>query len=636
METEETNLRVSVEKDSASYRFLEPNSLWKYIRDDIESRYFGALAHIVRGKLMYDTYLKSCYIKDFAEHGDEAKYIQTFEELIKQDVSLYSGITSWAGQHRHYIESKLGYFEDFKPAEWTNLSYARMVCGKVGSGKTSLLLYTKSNLEEQTNFTCIIIHLTNPTPDIDEPWSYFKRKLVDQLNDLILEYSKKSNISNEDVILKRFERIWEQEGCYPDPKDTPTLADIKRKYRDEIQLKLFDSRYTSEFIRYIQDAVEYLKSSLNMNLIVMIDDVDRLPSEKAAREVCDRVRGLAAEIGTIPVIVAIRGETMAKLDDVGFAAKFPIIPPSFSKVLHKRLEVFLNDYKMEDTQAQESGYDTDKVKTFVKHIVESVLEKETYSNLMAYHYDLEILLDVVRCLIQSPLISPEIEVDKAKKSEKIPWHIILDSIQRFRYINFYETDSFILNVFDNDQAPPSKSNTLIRVRLLQVVRYRFRGLNKPIPLAEIYSDMNELGYDEDAVFSALSAFTRQRMILTGRLHNEIYNGLRDIQLEPTIAYYLDSLLYSYRYLQNILPVTHIPFDIPPDILDITTSIAGEKLRVVDQMLMKFIEFIRDCEKNEKDNLIKKESLFKEITREETLSDTMEKRLKREIQTMKKD
>jgi hypothetical protein len=289
---------------------------------------------------------------------------------------------------------------------------------------------------------------------------------------------------------------------------------------------------------------------------------------------------------------------------------------------------------MDDAKTQGSGYDTDKVKTFVKHIVESILERETYVNLMAYHYDVDILLDVVRCLIGSPFIQPEYVFGLCKIGQKIPWHVVFDSMQRFQYKNFYEENSFILNIFDNDQSPATMSNTLTRVRLLQVIRYRFKGLNKLIPLSEIYADMEELGYDREAVLLALGAFARQRLIVTRRLRNAMSEYLPDILLEPTIVYYLDSLIYSYRYLQNILTVTHVPFDIPIDIVETTKPIAGEKLKVVDQMLRKFIEFLRECEKYEK-GLLKDEALFKEVTREETLSAIMQARLGQEIQLMKR-
>ena len=37
----EIDLKVAVDKDSADYRRMESNSLWRYIREDIEDLYIG-------------------------------------------------------------------------------------------------------------------------------------------------------------------------------------------------------------------------------------------------------------------------------------------------------------------------------------------------------------------------------------------------------------------------------------------------------------------------------------------------------------------------------------------------------------------------------------------------------------------
>ena len=629
----ETNLEISVVKDLADYRRLDPNSLWQYIREDIEDYYFGALAHIVRGKLVNDTYLKSCYIEDFADHRDEVKYSRQFEELVKQNINFYSDIKSWLDKKQPYMASKMGLLDSLNPNEWKSLTQPRMLCGRISSGKTTLLMHTKSDIEKKSKTICLFVHLANTAPELDDPWSYCKTKIIQQLDNLAREYRTRDGMSDKDMVIKRHERIWRDIDAYPDENDSSTEAELKRSARDNILNKLFDSKYTFEFTQYFLDTIEFLEKSFNLKVVVMIDDVDRLQSEEVAKEICERAKGLAGELGVVPILVSIREETMVKLSDIGFASRYSIIPPSFSKVLSKRLEVFLEDFQMDDATIQKSGYDTDEVKTFVKHVVESVLETATYVNLIAYHYEVDTLLDVVRCLIGSPFIEPKYVRDLYKKKEKIPWHIVLDSMQRFQYKNFYDENSFILNMFDNDQIPATMSNALIRCRLLQILRYRFKGLNTLVPLGEIYSDMKELGYNREAVQFALRAFARQRLIMTRRQYNAFEVDVRDMLLEPTIVYYLDSLIFSYRYLQNILPVTHIPFYIPPDIIEATEPIAGEKLKLVSELIMKFVSFIRECEKNEKGH-VQNEVLFKEVTRDETLSNIMETKLKREISRMK--
>jgi len=68
--------------------------------------------------------------------------------------------------------------------------------------------------------------------------------------------------------------------------------------------------------------------------------------------------------------------------------------------------------------------------------------------------------------------------------------------------------------------------------------------------------------------------------MTWRLHNAFASDVREILPQSTIIYYLDTLIYSYRYLQNILPVTHVPIDI----VEATGPLAGAKLKTVVKLL----------------------------------------------------
>jgi len=614
---------------------LAPNPLWQHIQEHVE-RCFGPLAVVIKGMLAYNPYLTQCYIKDFGSHEDERVVLQRLQTLIQQkDIDFYSDIKDWVDQNRRYFEGAIGVSEDLRPTEWPDLHYPRMLCGPKGSGKTTLMLFTKSEIDQRNNYECIYLCLANPAPDVTDAWSAVKIALVHELDNLTLLLAKNHGLSQRDMVIARHERQWRLVDAYPDPNDLPSEADLKRTARDELLRGLSTSKYDVEFIPYLQDTIGFLEKTFGVRLVLMIDDVDRLQSDETARVVCDRARALTTQLGTVAVLVSIREETMAKLSDVSsFATRISIIPPSFSRVLQKRLDVFESDFRLaNEAVAKKNGYDSDTAKTFVRHIVASILQTETYANLIAYHYDLDILLGVVRCVIKSPFLQPEYVIKLQERSQRIPWHILLDTMQRFQYKNFYDENSFVLNVFDNDLAPATMSNALIRFRLLQVIRHRFKGLYTPIQLGEIYTDMQELGYGKPAVIAALGALARQRLVVTSRMRNLFVADVRDILPQPTIAYYLNSLVFSYRYLQNVLPVTHVPFDVPMDIVEVAAPVMGEKLKVVSRMLMRFVGFLKECEEAESRG-VQNEALFKEVTREEVLSETLEARLRQEIQVMK--
>ena len=627
-------LKVAVSKDSADYRRMEPNSLWEFIQEDIE-RFFGPLAVVVKGRLRYDDYLASCYVQEFGAHEDEKSAFKLLERAIeKEDINFYSDLQNWTRKKKPYLNGVIGHYKDFKPLAWRDLHYPRMLCGRKGSGKTTLLLFAKGEIEKLAKVRCIFVSLSSPGFDTDDPCQAIAFEIIHQIEYLTSELSATADLSNKELMLMWHQRRFKLKDAYPNTDDSWLERTLKARLRNNLLIRLEESKYSGEFIPYLHDSIELLENSFGVRLVIMIDDVDRLQCDQTAKNVCDRARNLAVKLANVPVVVSIREETMAKLSDVDhFATRISVIPPSFRRVLRRRLDVFCEQFEMDEHKAQRSGYDTNSIKQFVSHIVESVLSVETYANLIGYHYDIDILLDVVRCLIKSPFIQPGYVLKLINEDDYIPWHIILDSMQRFQYKNFYDENSFILNVFDNDQAPPTMSNTLVRVRLLQVLRHRFQGLNQPIQVGDVFADMHEIGYEKALIVSALQAFARQRLIVTWRARNTFTDEVPEILSQGTIIYYLDSLIYSYRYLQNILPVTHVPFNIPLDLVNITGPLFGDKLKVISERLMRFVEFIRTCEECEQESL-KNISLFNEITRGETISHKMEMSLKQAIYSMK--
>jgi hypothetical protein len=364
--------------------------------------------------------------------------------------------------------------------------------------------------------------------------------------------------------------------------------------------------------------------------------VDRLQDEKMAKIVCDRVKALARDLGDVPCVVSAREETLALLSDTDpMFIKISVAPPSFKQVLMKRKNKFMLDFKYENKLSEYGDISTEHIKRDVSIILDSILDDEVYSKLISFHYDLDILLDISICILTSPFITVDYLKRLHNSNEKIPWHVVLDSMQRYRYRNFYDQNSFILNVYDNNQKAPTLHNSLVRIRLLQVLRHEFVGINKPIEVGKIISDMLYLGYNRSEVESALSALASQRLIVTGKLYNYYNNNVSDVIPQSAVVFYLDYLIYSYRYIQNILPVTRLNFSIPMDVANSIEPISGKKLKkTVDPLIYKFIAFIKECE-NYESEYIKDECIYRDIIREECLSDTLKLKVDQEIHKMKR-
>jgi len=265
------------------------------------------------------------------------------------------------------------------------------------------------------------------------------------------------------------------------------------------------------------------------------------------------------------------------------------------------------------------------------------LEKQTYANLIAYRYEMDFLLDAFRCVISSPFIDPKTVAKEYKtKKTKVPWHVILDSLQRYHYVNFYTENSFFLNVFDNDETLPTTKNTLIRVRLMQVLSHLFQGRNIKCSVGKIYAYMKQIGYPREQVIRALKAFAKQRLIITWKKYNSFdEEDVTEILISFAIAYYLRELIFRYRYLQNILPVTHIPFGIPIEFVSLIGPILNDKKKAISKLIKDFINYIKDCEDEEAKDVkdVMDKHIFKEITKNVVLSNKMKYEIDKEIKCM---
>jgi len=625
-------LKIAVDKDRADLMRIGFNPLWVYLREFV-IQIFGPLTFYTAGKLLNDKYLKLCYIKEFADHRDELPALSRLKKILPSDLTFYSDFKNWVEIQKHYLDGTLGYYDEFKLLEQKVEGRPTVLLGRKGSGKTTLLYFAKDELERLQNAAYIFINLSSPSFASADPLQTVAIQIIHSIDDLILNLSKTKEISDSERIIKCLKRYWEQYAVYPSSSDTPQVLSHKQAKRDELLFqRLSTLKYSEEFIPYLRCCIIFLKEFLDKELTIIIDDVDRLEPEGTARAIFNRVNDLTVEL-KVQVFISVREETIAQLTDIPLPPrKIHVVPPSFVKVLKKRLEVFNAEFRMPLKSEQESGYDTETSQLFVNHIVQSILTDEVYANLIAYHYDLDILLDIVRCSISSPYLDPKFVLQLARDHKPIPWHLILNSMQLYVYRNFYDENSFILNVYDNDERPIDKittANNLVRVRLLQVLRYLYTGIDKPVEVGKVYALMAELGYNERSVFQALQSFARQRLIVTALYRNAFSEDVDTIIVERTIIFYLSNLIYTYRYLQNIVPVTPVNFEVPCDIFFDTKPLIGDDLRIVDEVLERFIIFIRLAEEEEK-KYIKNHILFDDITRKEKLSDIIERRINDEI------
>lgn len=625
-------LVVTCDSELADYWKIHGNEISGLISGQLPD-FFGPLVHIIRGNITKQNFLKESYVSNFLNHDSELDIALQIEKSFPRDLSIYSDITNWARRHYNFAAGLLGTANEFNPQDWNDPDRVRALCGSKGCGKTTLLLHTLARLEEmlKEKVEIIYINLANigfdsedltvrKKPSLENYVKYINTQLITRLDMKVLAIvDNHGEISDSDMISERFKDYWKVRGIYPQLKDTARDLRRKKLLRERESIRLHQHKYGFEFDNYVRYSVDYLRTTFGIKLVIMLDDIDRLKNVEDARNIINYAASLARKIGNTPIVVSSREETLALLADINDQdiIKVPIIPPTFDEILRKRREVFNNNLKINESELSRHNISQSDVLSFVNYIIFSILDKENLFHFLSFHYDLDILLDMVQCIISSPFIDYQFAMEYKKTGKYLPWHILLDTLQRYRYINFYGENSYVLNVYDNGRDPTTK-NCLIRIRILQVIRKLIETVNQPIKVGPIYAYMNQLGYERPEVIAALEAFAKQRLIVTGRKYNTFTNDLSEVIPLRSIIYYLEYLIYSYRYLQNILPVTHIPFNIPLKFINQRTPLRGSDLRDMDDYIIKFIKFISECEKEEEKGVIDN-VLFDEITRNKSLT-----------------
>lgn len=601
---------------------LAHHDLWTDDVHSIVKKCFGSLLvngsdEEVESGVYYPTMgdFRNLYVVDFEDHFDEIEdlsreHLSTF--IDTEHLGCYSEIISWTkrGQDQKIkiAINKLMYHEYPEKRRIINSQHeiGKLLCGRRGSGKTSLIQYNIDMQKSDEKFIFIKIDMDKGSLGVKDKAQYLKEQLVWELDDTI---AKLSPHVDDQLVVKRFEYYWKGilGNLMPSEDDSDERKNEKRKRREDYLFRLSELKYSKEFINYVKCSITYLEKITGKCVILAIDDVDHMESHIEAREIC----GVAANIQEKtqrPLIIAVREETIRKIEAkpaVDKLQRIHVTPPSFKKVLQLRLEAFSLEV-MRAEKLDTSHYSKNELITYVTTIVNSLLDKNVYSKLVTFHYDMDMLLDMVRCLLSSPYLQPIQVLNRAARGKNISWHLMLNSFQKYVYRNHYEQNSFFLNMYDNqsygievyNSYSLTWENTMVRIRLLSLLVHRL--MESPpasdypsFALHYIISDVMRLGYDKSEIIKALKAFAVHRIIRTGMTGNVLDEDTGTISISTAVIFYFDYLIYEYRYLQNILLITPIDFSFDPN--DIPDSPETKELQKIDEIINKFADFIERCE-----------------------------------------
>jgi hypothetical protein len=583
------------------------NDLWTPEVESLVNKHFGSLDHMGDSELFGKT-----YIIDFEDHSDELAILPYINNVYSE-------------KHKMCVKEIVGWLEKTSPSERRDIRrhyqdvpsrsailshdqcFGRLLCGRKGSGKTSLIKFNQNLLDKTDKYiflyTALDVRISRRSSYTQE----MTTSIVNKLDDLTLKITEKMDIDHEQVVLDRFRELWVLNAALPREDGDP-----KENLRENLLVKLHTTKYARDFYKYVTWSVSYLEKITGKYFILILDDIDHLSSDQEATEICGCANALFRKLKR-PIIISVREETLHKLQDrvlpVDAFPKKHIIPPSFKKVLQIRLDNFKDDLKARHPKGC-GKYSVAGIILFVEHIIQSMINQpRAYARLVTFHYDIDLLLDITRCLLCSPFMEPPEIIKKAKENKKIGWNLMLNSLQKYIYENHYDQNSFFLNVYDNtlqdvteidtSTQDPTYQDTFTRIALLRVLSHHLREKSSQPPgkrtirVEEVKRDMRKLGYTNTMIWEALGAFARHRLIRTGKRQNALDKTIKNISISTAVLYYLDYLITEYRYIENILPVTPIDFRFDVEILPAEPETLS--LNNIDTVVLQFADFVERCE-----------------------------------------
>lgn len=643
----------------------EAHGLWTEDVHRLVKRYFGALPLDLSS--VQDMNLPACdgysdsltsttneifhkvYIVDTNDHSDEREELAAgaISSFISPDhIHCYAEIQKWTeeGSIRTYDGTMNKVLYDEFPVKFRLIKdpgeAGCVLCGRRGSGKTSKIKYNIDCYERENLFTFIAIKMDRQLLAEKNPKEYFQILLIWQTDQLVKYFADKASIDYDKQVLERFSDYWQGTvgNCWPDDMDSAKRLEEKRQRRDTFMSYLAQSKFSNEFIPYMKSSVRYLEKLTAHPVILVVDDIDHLESHKEARDIFESAVSLRGELKR-PLLISVREETIPKLRAKPVfegLLRVHIVPPSLKKVLQQRLQAFKS--AVQSAKVDTAHYSKEQLLTYVSIVINSICERKIYARLVTFHYDLDILLDMVRCLLSSPFLPPELVFAKGR----VGWNLMLNSFQKYVYQNHYDQNSFFLNIYDNSfdytgslsgKDDICSKNAIVRSRLLALLVYRYS--NKPatdgcelpnFSCQNIIEDMISLGYSSNSVWHAMHAFAAHRLIRTGRFRNELDENQTEISISTAVIFYYDYLIYEYRYIENILPTTPIDFHFNVEVIPDTPETSD--LNSIDDIILKFADFIQRCEKEEANYPQQNKELFKLIWAGSPLSERIKASVRR--------
>ncbi|MGA7720818.1 MAG: hypothetical protein WCA84_06545 [Ignavibacteriaceae bacterium] len=477
--------------------------------------------------------------------------------------------------------------------------------GKKGIGKTTLLKYflrkVKENKDYITNENDLIIYLDFKTKKSDDD---FLRNLPHTIYNEIFNYINLNVQFYASII-----------------SDITKLREIVPLYKD-----IDNSKLAQRVLDKKEEVIQYLFTWIykkNLNISIIIDNVDDFTalSVKKLIDKCIEFK----DIYKANCILALRdywSPKSLKITDSNICCYY-LGKPNIYKILINRLNyvntldiktqmkiVFQNKsfyLKASDFQNLFSDIAKELIQTD-KNLHDMLFKLSNYNtreHLLNLYY-----------FFHSPYLfsKPNFIKSFIKKINEIDENIETEAIRPAKFFDFLENfmtphslcfdliSSTIFNLFHHKWHNSDNfdyRNFFIFLRILQLSPDK----NREIKLSDCISKISCTGYSEEATNDAISVLLSNGLLESA--DGISVNDIKEFSISAKGLLYRDTIIYEYSYLNFICDIIPMPSKYQVNLFE---KYGNEKipldrgnLHVKHESVKRFIEYIKDLEKEEEDN-----------------------------------
>lgn len=620
-----------MEREIEAYRGLDSidldklrrgsNPIWMQIQTHINDC-FGILAEIVFGKLQNDKYLLEHYVNNFNIDEDREKLLTFTKKLIK---SQDRDFITFMPKHRYSIKGKFVTSFELMKDNITNLIIHEkpkliLLLGNRSSGKTSLISYLlKSIPQDIILFTDNLAHCTTK----GEITQDMHMTLANQIHDYVYDAGKRKGMKTGDITNKLFYEEFESSDAIIEGNETELEKKLKIEMRYKIIEKIQHQKklHSRDSLPYLRAGIRFLKS-MDKTICMIFDDADRIKKNEVAT-VARAEAHYFRETLNVPIIMALREITVRKgKNNYGESIRYHICPPRFEDIVSCRFDTFqkiLKDKPPASIVILDKKISTDEYISFVKNIMKSIT-KDNRNLLLFYllsNSNIGLMLDYFKCLLASSHFTHNYMMDIIS-GKLMSQHKIIETLMLYVYERINPENTFILNLYNSGYPELVRNgNSLFMIRILQCIKEKGKRIEgrKGINFKKLEDHMCLLGYKEmvkNRLEDIIRLFEDYSLIDTSIFGYDHKKKNAEIYLCDAAYYHINYLIFSYRYLQTIIPDAWLDYEI-----DLTNFDLG--LQIIDKEIEKFISFIYRCEKEE-DKFVQDRQLLELLNQDGKISD----------------